>query len=270
MLPLFFGPPSRRLFGAFHEASPGRMQSLAVLLCNPFGQEAIRTHRLFRVLAIRLAKAGIHVLRFDYFGTGDSAGDDDQADLQGWCADIQTAHQELVRLSGSSNVTWVASRLGAVPAIQALGHSARSAQRLVVWDPVVEAPVYAQLLRKKHVEALETSYSVPDPAWRMKLANDPTAFSDEAIGFAIPPVLRKQLSTLQAAQLVIPETVKTTVIADPEDGAVAAWVDAQQASGVKLESVGLKHTLEWTSDDSLNAALVPADAVQQLMLAIDR
>ena len=270
MLPLFFGPPSRRLFGAFHEASPGRMQSLGVLLCNPFGQEAIRTHRLFRVLAIRLAKAGIHVLRFDYFGTGDSAGDDDQADLQGWCADIQTAHEELVRLSGAGKVTWVGSRLGAVPAIQALGQSAKSAQRLVVWDPVVEAPAYAQLLRKKHVEALETSYSVPDPTWRVKLASDPAAFSDEAIGFAIPPALRKQLSTLHAAQLSIPQTVQTTVIADQDDTAVAAWVSAQQASGIRLQSVALKHTLEWTSDDSLNAALVPADAVQQLMLAIDR
>jgi pimeloyl-ACP methyl ester carboxylesterase len=258
------------MFGAFHEASPGRMQSLGVLLCNPFGQEAIRTHRLFRVLAIRLAKAGIHVLRFDYFGTGDSAGDDDQADLQSWRTDIQTAHEELVRLSGSANATWVASRLGAVAAIQALGQSAPSAQRLVLWDPVVEASAYAQLLRKKHVEALETSYSVPDPTWRVKLASDPAAFSDEAIGFAIPPALRKQLSTLHAAQLSIPQTVQTTVIADPDDTAVAAWVSAQQASGIRLQSVALKHTLEWTSDDSLNAALVPADAVQQLMLAIDR
>ena len=246
------------------------MQSLAVLLCNPFGQEAIRTHRLFRVLAIRLAKAGIHVLRFDYFGTGDSAGDDDQADLQGWCADIQMAHEELVRLSGSAKVTWVASRLGVVAAIQALGQSARSAQHLVVWDPVVEAPAYVQLLRRKHVEALETSYSVPDPTWRTKLAKDPEAFNDEAIGFAISPTLRKQLSTLHSAQLSIPTAVEATVIADPEDRAVAAWIGAQQTSGVRLQSVGLKHTLEWTSDDSLNAALVPADAVQQLMLAIDR
>jgi len=246
------------------------MQSLAVLLCNPFGQEAIRTHRLFRVLAIRLAKAGIHVLRFDYFGTGDSAGDDDQVDLQGWCVDIQTAHEELVRLSGSAKVTWLASRLGAVPAIQALGQSARSAQRLVLWDPVVEPSAYAQLLRKKHVEALETSYSVPDPAWRLKLANDPGAFGDEAIGFAISPKLREQLSTLQPAQLSMPAGVEATVIADPEDRAVATWASAQQAAGVGLQSIGLKHTLEWTSDDSLNAALVPADAVQQLMLAIDR
>jgi len=246
------------------------MQSLAVLLCNPFGQEAIRTHRLFRVLAMRLAKAGIHVLRFDYFGTGDSAGDDDQVDLQGWCADIQTAHEELVRLSGSAKVTWVAPRLGAVPAIQALGQSARSAQRLVMWDPVVEAPAYAQLLRRKHVEALETSYSVPDPTWRARLAKDPEAFSGEAIGFTISPTMRKQLSALHSTQLSVPSAVEATVIADPEDRDVAAWVGAQQALGVRLQSVGLKHTLEWTSDDSLNAALVPADAVHQLMLAIDR
>ena len=247
------------------------MQSLAVLLCNPFGQEAIRTHRLFRVLAIRLAKAGIHVLRFDYYGTGDSAGDDDDVELQGWRTDIQCAHQELVRLSGSTQVTWVASRLGAVPAIQAAAESAgRGVQRLVVWDPVVEAPAYARLLRQKHVEALEASYSVSDPAWRSRLSADPTAFSDEAIGFAISPTLQKQLAALGLADLSVPAALETAVIADPDDQSAAAWVQAQLAAGAKVQSIALKHALEWTSDDSLNAALVPAEAVQQLMLAIDR
>jgi hypothetical protein len=53
----------------------------AVLLCNPFGQEAIRCHRAFRLLSARLASSGIPSLRFDYFGTGDSPGNDGEGDL---------------------------------------------------------------------------------------------------------------------------------------------------------------------------------------------
>ena len=271
MLPLFFGPPSRRLFGVFHKASPGRMQSMAVLLCNPFGQEAIRTHRLFRVLAIRLAKAGVHVLRFDYFGTGDSGGDDEAADLDSWQADVQAANEELLRLCGPVEaVTWVASRLGAVPAIQAAAEAQKGITRLVLWDPVVDGPAYAQLLREKHVEALETSYSVSDPAWRKRLGTDTAAFSDEAIGFSVSPVLRDQLARLEPAGLSVPDTADTIVIAEPDDRKVVDWVRTQETAGRKIQLMGLKHVLEWTSDDSLNAALVPAEAVQQLVLAIDR
>ena len=271
MRPFFFGPPSRRLFGAFHEASPGRSQSLAVLLCNPFGQEAIRTQRLFRVLAGRLSQAGIHVLRFDYFGSGDSAGDDDAGELDGWAGDVVSAHEELLALSRAGRVTWMGARLGATAAI----HAARwrlstPVQRLVVWDPVVEGAAYAESLRARHVEALEASYSVPDPAWRRMLRDEPASFRDQAIGIALAPVLREQLSRLDAGRLELPGTLRTLVLADEADHAVRMWVEAQRARGATIEALPLKQALEWTSDDSLNAALVPAEAVQRLLLAIDR
>ena len=272
MLPLYFGPPSRRLFGAFHEGSPGRAQSLGVLLCNPFGQEAIRTHRLYRVLAGRLAQAGVHTLRFDYFGTGDSEGDDDSANLDSWREDLLIAHQELLRLSAAQEVTWMGARLGASVVLQAaqLQPPAARARHLVLWDPVINGPAYAQLLRAKHVEALEISYSLPDPAWRRSLQREPASFRDEAIGVAVSPAMREQLAAVSEDRLAIPAGANAFVIADPADRPVQDWVAAQLARGKRIESVALPTTLEWTSDDSLNAALVPAQAVQQLLLAIDR
>ena len=45
------------------------------MLCYPWGSEYIYAHRSLRLLAQRRAAAGIHTLRFDYFGTGDSDGD---------------------------------------------------------------------------------------------------------------------------------------------------------------------------------------------------
>jgi pimeloyl-ACP methyl ester carboxylesterase len=270
MLPLYFGPPSRRLFGAFHEGSPGRAQSLGVLLCNPFGQEAIRTHRLYRVLAGRLAQGGVHVLRFDYFGTGDSAGEDSAADLDSWQQDILIAQQELQRLCGATEFTWMGARLGAAAAISAAQKKPANMPHLVAWDPVVNGPAYAELMRHKHVEALEISYSLPDPHWRQQLQREPASFRDEAIGVAISPAMRRQLAALLEDTLAIPPSTDAVVIADPADRAVRAWAEAQRTAGARIEEMPLPQTLEWTSDDSLNAALVPAQAVQQLLLAIDR
>ena len=50
----------------------GARQS-AIVLCQPLGHGYLRAHRAFRNLAVSLASQGFHVLRFDYYGCGDSA-----------------------------------------------------------------------------------------------------------------------------------------------------------------------------------------------------
>ena len=66
-----------------------------MVLCYPWGSEYIHAHRALRQLATRLSMAGFHTLRFDYFGTGDSAGEMEDADLGVWEDDIETAIEEL-------------------------------------------------------------------------------------------------------------------------------------------------------------------------------
>ena len=59
-----------------------------------------------------LAARGVHSLRFDYFGTGDSAGETTEADLKGWCGDIETAIDELTHMTGCRRVILIGMRLG--------------------------------------------------------------------------------------------------------------------------------------------------------------
>ena len=106
--------PGREVIAFAHRArrkDPTAPQR-AVLILNPFGQEAVRTHRLLRVTADRLARSGFDVLRFDYFGSGDSPGTDECADLQGWAQDVIAAHRMLREFSKAAHISWLGIRLG--------------------------------------------------------------------------------------------------------------------------------------------------------------
>src|SRR5436190_8330984 len=93
--PLFFGPEQRSLFGWYH-APKDAGRELAVVICPPFGHEYINSHRSLRHLADRLAEQGMAALRFDYDGTGDSAGGDTEAArVAAWRESIVIAMREL-------------------------------------------------------------------------------------------------------------------------------------------------------------------------------
>src|ERR1700755_3241688 len=69
-IPVLIPASGGSLNGWLH--TPVEAGDVALLICNPFGYEALCAHRALRVLAERAALAGAHVLRFDYRGTGDS------------------------------------------------------------------------------------------------------------------------------------------------------------------------------------------------------
>lgn len=148
----FFGPSTAQLLGVYHPANPERNTNRAVLLCYPFGQEYMRAHRAFRQLANSLAKNGLHVLRFDYRGTGDSACDLYEVNCADWLQDIETAIQELKDMSGVSKVTLVGLRLGGLLAGTVAARN-RAVSSLVVWDPVINAGDYLIDLRQQAASA---------------------------------------------------------------------------------------------------------------------
>ena len=266
MTPMLFGPASRQLFGLFHPAE--REGGTAVLICPPFGQESIRAHRLFRVLADRLARAGVATLRFDYHGCGDSPGDDAQGELEGWRRDVGVAHDELKRLSGAMHVVWLGARLGASLAVLAARSGRSDPTRLLLWDPVIDGARYLSQLRARHVEALERSFVLPDPSWRRALVRQPDAPVTELIGYEVSTALDAQLRALDAQALPLTALYETTVLADAEDHATRLWADQQTARHLPLRLLAFKHPMAWTSDPHPNNAMVPAEALQRLLAEI--
>jgi alpha-beta hydrolase superfamily lysophospholipase len=136
MIPLFFGSRHQQLFGIYEPARKSSGAHRGIVLCNPGGNEYLYAHRTMRSLASRLAKAGFHVLRFDYYGTGDSAGDIGEGSPRRWCEDIEAAMSELKDMAGATRMTLIGLRLGANLAAQVAGHRGQDVDALVLWEPL--------------------------------------------------------------------------------------------------------------------------------------
>lgn len=161
----------RSLYGSYHAADRKKPGRGAVLLCYPFGHEYIRAHRTYQRLAIKLSESGFNVLRFDYYGCGDSSGNFEQARLNDWLEDIKLALEQLRLRGNSANVFVGGLRLGgALAAISALERN--EIEGLILWDPVIDGSKYlgeliqdqARLIGSRHrgFKRLYSNKKVPD------------------------------------------------------------------------------------------------------------
>jgi alpha-beta hydrolase superfamily lysophospholipase len=131
--PFWFGDSGRPLFGWLHTPEDQPVSG-GVVFCPPLGIEAICAYFSYRVLAERLAERGIAVLRFDYDGTGDSVGDeDDPARVEAWLGSVRYALDYLAA-SGVPRMGLLGMRMGALLAAnEAVGRD--DLDSLVLWDP---------------------------------------------------------------------------------------------------------------------------------------
>lgn len=142
-----FGPVADPLFGMYHPPpSRVRARGVGVVLCNPLGHEVMSTHRTYRQLAERLSGAGIHVLRFDYHGTGDSSGHaDDPGRVRAWLDSIGAAIDELRAVSSVATVDLVGVRFGATLAA-VVADERRDVRGVVLWAPCASGRAYVREL----------------------------------------------------------------------------------------------------------------------------
>src|SRR3954447_19799772 len=150
-LPLYFGASNRPLFGWYH-APETDARSEGVVICQPLGHEYMSAHRTMRHLADRLAAAGLPVLRFDYDGTGDSAGRDEDSDrLDAWIASIGEAVRWLREWSGCEHVSLAGLRMGGT--LAALSSRDIDVSRLVLLAPCDRGRTYARELKALSVSS---------------------------------------------------------------------------------------------------------------------
>ena len=205
--PLYFGPETRPLLGWLHGAAAPE-QNLGLVICNPFGHEAQSSYRSLRHWANEVANAGIPALRFDYDGSGDSAGGDDDAErVKAWLDSIDSAVQALKEATGVQRVALLGVRLGALLATLAAAENPEIAGLILV-APVVSGKSWLREMRALH-GALALGESPAD-------AIELPAGAREALGFFISAQTAQSLSEIDLTKLEKASAARI-LIADRDD-----------------------------------------------------
>ena len=263
MNPLYFGSSEQALFGVYHAPASQPARNRGVVLCNPFGDEAIKAHRAFLQLANRLASERFHVMRFDYYATGDSAGESEQGTVEQWLADIGTAADEIKDASGVAKVSFVGLRFGATLALQAATRR-RDVDRVTMWDPIVRGAGYVTDLRRINEVYLRREFGEREIG--------PERLSprtgDEVMGFPLPPVVRSAMMATDLCALDPGNVKRATLVTSTRASEYAALVQHLGARGVTVSHEHIPVGINWNSDDAMNTSLVPTEAIEAIVASL--
>lgn len=227
-----------------------------MLLCNPFGEEASRSHRIYRVLATQLERAGFSTLRFDYSGTGDSQGE--ALTVESAVRDIGIAAAHLRAKSGATKISLLGLRFGATLAMLAGARGEPRPHHLLMWDPVVDGASYLRELGEQHQMYMREELG---PIWRDRSRLRADGSPHESLGVSITDALAREMSAIDLAKVrsgadqhtVISTRGTPTKTWLPE---ATRWIEISESAA-------------WNSDAALNAMTVPMDIVQALVARIE-
>lgn len=252
-------------FGWWHppaaSTTPGAASCVrgpTVVLCPPIGYESVFSYPTQVQIARHLADQGLPVLRIDYHGTGDSAGDDRQADrVAAWLDSIELAVAEARRRSGGGAIALLGIRLGATLAVEAASRLG-GVDSLLLWAPCATGKAFLREMRAqgdaaadgslhgfgyhfsaqtvRELEALDARKPAQVPARRaLLLLRD-----DVAVAGPLPCALAALGVEVQQAQLP----------------GYAAMMSGDPAGGV-LDAATLDHLSRWLLDSTASTRLDP-------------
>jgi len=180
MIPLMFGPATRRKYGVFQAALGHGSKGRGLVICDGLFDEALCAHRALGFATGKLAGARWNSLRFDYFGTGDSAGETADFSLARARVDIADAIDELKACAGLEQLYLLGLRLGGSLALE-VAVERDDIRGLVLWDPILSG------------ERVLDRYRVPP-------ADESDGPGDALEGFRLPRRARDELRTLSIGE----------------------------------------------------------------------
>jgi pimeloyl-ACP methyl ester carboxylesterase len=258
MTPLFFGSNARRLFGLYTPPRTRVARARAYVICHPWGQEYLRAHRSVRQLGNMLAGAGHHVLRFDYYGTGDSDGDMVDADLAGWEKDIETAMDEVMDSAGTTRVCLVGLRLGGTLSARVAARRPKKVEALALWDPVVSGREYLDEVvmdEKRHLRKCGTYQARSGPGG-----------GHEVRGFPLTARLANDIAGIELVPMVptLPERMYVVVSRALESHASLRDALAARANGAQAFEQ-IDSPAAWLNHQNLGAGAIPVKLLERLV-----
>ncbi|MEO8017804.1 MAG: alpha/beta fold hydrolase [Pseudomonadota bacterium] len=140
------------MYSVLHLADEAQQQhDFGVVFCAPLFEEKLWSHRVLVNYARSLAAQGISVLRFDYFGDGESEGRFEEATVSSRVADVLDAVEFCRARAGVQRVFLLGLCYGAVLALSAARSGA--VDGIVAWAPIMSGEQYTSDLLRAHLGA---------------------------------------------------------------------------------------------------------------------
>lgn len=201
-----------------------------VLVVPAFAEEMNRCRAMVTIQAQALAGLGIGTLVLDMFGTGDSAGEFDQANWDLWRQDLALGIDWL-RTHANGCVGLLGIRLGALMAAE-LAAADPGIEALLLWQPVISGKAHwTQFLRVRIAAEMALADGVKSTEQlRQQSAAGQTV---EASGYAVGPKLATRLD-----QLTMPT-------GDRLVGKSIGWLEVGGVPGAALPRANAKVLEDW-------------------------
>lgn len=253
---LLFGDSGRQLFGVYHEAAGGGDRG--VVLAYPGPQEYMQSHYAFRLLAAQLARAGCSVLRFDWSGTGDSAGESGSASFQQWRDDLQMALQELKDISNARRFSVIGFRLGAT--IAASTPLKQPLEELVLWEPVIHGSCYLAELRA--MERRKFGDLLDPPSWWRK------GREHELLGHTMSDAHHAEIEALDLARQAVPAARRMCIVTGKTTSRQESFVAALKERGIDMAVDEVEDGGSQVRDDGMLLAGVAISRITDRLKAV--
>ena len=231
-VPLYFGMEKREIFGWYHpgfNSSSVSQRHVGVVLCNPIGDDYIRAHRIIRHIAESLSFAGFPVLRFDFHGTGDSSGsEEDPERVYFWLNDIELAIEKLRKLSGVGTFALAGLKLGATLAMAA-AERRDDIESLILWSPYLSGKDYVMdvtRLHKTHKMLGPDAFAIDPPSRDIE--------GEECLGFILS---RSTINDLEKIDLLTVKKLTAKRVLIMGSGGTGTW---QETLSNYLTKIGAK------------------------------
>jgi alpha-beta hydrolase superfamily lysophospholipase len=232
----YFDSGESKLFG-WLRIPPAGASRVGLVICKPFGYEALCSHRGLRAFEDAAAALGLPTLHFDYLGTGDSAEIDPQADqLAVWTQDVIAAVHELRRRTAVQQVCLLGVRLGALMAVLAASECA-AVTSLILVAPIISGQRYLRALKTTRLASLSMGGA---PANEEKMGDG----SMEVSGFAFSAGTLAALAQIDLSKRAAPTVSDILVIDGNSMPGASGWVEQLAGLGVRAKYLALPGLIE--------------------------